>query len=222
MNDRKATQAESTRDGSNHAAEHAAEHGAPRSRAQAAAPDRTPGDAEALKTEGHGVGQPDPHIDAPESEQADDLPPLDEADVLRVERDALQDRLLRLAAEYDNFRKRNAREWQEHRKRAATEVLRDLLEVCDNLERALETPDEDSGGLRKGVELIHQQFQGLFARFGLEGFDEEGQPFDPHRHEAVQMVESDDVASQHVVNVVQRGYTLHGEVLRPARVTVSK
>ncbi len=143
--------------------------------------------------------------------------------MLRAERDTLQDKLLRLAAEYDNFRKRNAREWQEQRKRAASDVLREMLEICDNLERALEnTAEDDAGGLRKGVELIHQQFQAFFARFGVESFDAEGQQFDPHRHEAVQMVESQDVDSDHVVNVVQRGYLLHGDVLRPARVTVSK
>ena len=155
-------------------------------------------------------------------EQAEDLPPLDEVDVLRAERDVLQDKLLRLAAEYDNFRKRNAREWQVQRKRAAADVMREMLEICDNLERALETASDDASGLRKGVELIHQQFQALFARFGLETFEAEGQAFDPHRHEAVQMVESDEVKSEHVVNVVQRGYLLHGEILRPARVTVSK
>ncbi len=157
------------------------------------------------------------------SEQAEDLPPLDEVDVLRVERDTLQDKLLRLAAEYDNFRKRSAREWQDHRKRAAADVMREMLEICDNLERALETDaSDDAGGLRKGVELIQKQFHAFFKRFGIEAFDAEGQPFDPHKHEAVQMVESEEVESQYVVNVVQRGYTLHGEVLRPARVVVSK
>lgn len=163
-----------------------------------------------------------PPVEMETSEQAEDLPPLDEIDMLRLERDELRDKLLRLAAEYDNFRKRNAREWQDSRKRAASDVLRDVLEVCDNLERALETSEDDGAGLRKGVELIHQQFQGLFKRFGIESYESEGQPFDPRVHEAVQMVESDEVESQHVVNVVQRGYKLHGEVLRAARVVVSK
>lgn len=163
-----------------------------------------------------------PAADKETSEQAEDLPPLDEIDVLRLERDELKDKLLRLAAEYDNFRKRNAREWQDNRKRAASDVLREVLEVCDNLERALETTEDDGAGLRKGVELIHQQFQALFNRFGIESYESEGQPFDPRVHEAVQMIESDEVESQHVVNVVQRGYKLHGEVLRAARVVVSK
>lgn len=163
------------------------------------------------------------------SEQAEDLPPPDEVErlraegeALRAERESLQDRLLRLAAEYDNYRKRSAREWQEHRQRAAAEVWRAVLELADNLERALQVPSEDGAGLRKGVELIHQQLQALLKRFGLEPIAPQGQPFDPQQHEAVLVVEAEDVESQHVVDVVQSGYKLHGEVLRPARVTVSR
>ena len=163
------------------------------------------------------------------TEQAEDLPPLDEIeavraerDTLRAERDGLQDRLLRLAAEFDNYRKRSAREWQEHRQRAAAEVWRAVLELADNLERALQVPAADGAGLRKGVELIHQQLQALLKRFGLEPIEAAGRPFDPQQHDAVLVVEAENVASHHVVDVVQNGYTLHGEVLRPARVTVSR
>lgn len=163
------------------------------------------------------------------SGQADDLPPLDEletlraeCDVLRGEREALQDRLLRLAAEYDNFRKRSAKEWREHQRRAAGEILRAVLELADNLERALQVAPEDAAGLRKGVELIHQQMQTLLQRFGIELIPAAGQPFDPTQHDAVLLVEAENVESQHVVDVVQNGYKLHGEVLRPARVTVSR
>jgi molecular chaperone GrpE len=163
------------------------------------------------------------------TEQAEDLPPLDEIEAMRTERDALgaerdglQDRLLRLAAEFDNYRKRSAREWQEHRQRAAAEVWRAVLELADNLERALQVPAADGAGLRKGVELIHQQLQALLKRFGLEPIEAVGRPFDPQQHDAVLVVEAENVASHHVVDVVQNGYTLHGEVLRPARVTVSR
>jgi molecular chaperone GrpE len=170
------------------------------------------------------------------SEQAEDLPPVDEATALRAalealqrqheevvqERQALHDRYLRLAAEFDNFRKRNAREWQEQRQRAAAEVLRAVLEIADNLERALQAPAADAQGLRGGVELIRQQLQALLQRFGIACIEAQGLPFDPARHEAVLLVESEGVESQHVVDVVQQGYTLHGEILRPARVTVSR
>jgi molecular chaperone GrpE len=170
------------------------------------------------------------------SEQAEDLPPLDELAALRAEletlrdesrelqeeRDVLKDRHLRLAAEYDNFRKRTAREWEEQRKRASAEVLRQVLDIADNLERALQVQLEDTEGLRKGVDLIHQQLQAFLSRCGIERMEVKGTPFDPTRHDAVLMVESEEVKSQHVVDVVQSGYTLHGEVLRPARVAVSR
>lgn len=170
------------------------------------------------------------------SEQAEDLPPLDElgalqpeleslraeAQALRDERDALQDRYLRLAAEYENFRKRNAREWEEQRKRASADVLRQVLDIADNLQRALEVQPDDAEGLQKGVELIHQQLQAFLGRFGIERMEAKGTPFDPTRHDAVLLVDTEEVDSQHVVDVVQNGYTLHGEVLRPARVAVSR
>ncbi len=156
------------------------------------------------------------------SEQAEDLPPADEAEMLRAELQALKERHLRLDAEYDNYRKRTAKEWQEHRQRAAAEVWRAVLELADNLERALQVPTADGEGLRKGVELMHQQLQELLKLFGLAPIPAQGQPFDPQQHDAVLVVETADVESQHVVNVVQNGYTLHGEVLRPARVTVSR
>ena len=138
------------------------------------------------------------------------------------ERDDLQDRLMRLAAEFDNFRKRTAREWQEHRKRAASDVLREMIELVDNFERALEAPAEDGDGLRKGVEMIHQQLLASLQKFGIESVAAEGMEFDPQQHEALMMVESDEVKSQHVVQVIQKGYALNGDILRPARVTVSK
>ena len=175
-----------------------------------------------------GDGRPESAgVDTPESalataEQAEDLPPLDEVTALRAERDALHDQLLRLAAEFDNYRKRSAREWQEQRKRAAADVLRELLEIADNLERALASGGKDADGLRRGVELIHQQLMALFQRAGVEPFVPVGELLDPSQHEAVRVVDADAVPSQHVVDVVQPGYRLHGQVLRPARVTVSR
>jgi molecular chaperone GrpE len=183
---------------------------------------------------GSDPGEPEPEgraevaaVDALESslataEQAEDLPPLDEVTALRAERDALQDQLLRLAAEFDNYRKRSAREWQEQRKRAAADVLRELLEIADNLERALRSAGTDADGLRRGVQLIHQQLMALFQRAGVEPFVPVGELLDPTQHEAVRVVDADDVESQHVVDVVQPGYKLYGQVLRPARVTVSR
>ena len=142
-------------------------------------------------------------------------------EALQAERDALHDRWLRLAAEFDNYRKRTAREWREHQERAAAEVLREMLELADNLERALAAP-EDGQSLRRGVELILQQLQAKLRRFGVEAMEAKGQQFDPTRHEAMLMVDTEEVESQRVVDEVQRGYLLHGQVLRPARVTVAR
>jgi molecular chaperone GrpE len=140
---------------------------------------------------------------------------------LLQERDEIKDRWLRLAAEFDNYRKRSARDWQDQKQRAAAEVLLEMLELSDNLERALAAA-EDASPLRKGVELTYQQLQAALKRFGVEPVEAAGSEFDPARHEALLMVDSQDVESHRVVDVVRRGYTLHGEVLRPARVTVAR
>lgn len=148
--------------------------------------------------------------------------PADAAAVLQAENAALQDKYMRLLAEFDNFRKRSAREWREQQARAGAEILREMLEMADNLERAQKAPGEDVAALRKGVELIAQQMHVKLKRFGVDPIDVRGKEFDPLQHEAVMMVDTDAVQSQHVVDEVQRGYTLNGEVLRPARVTVAR
>jgi molecular chaperone GrpE len=97
-----------------------------------------------------------------------------------------------------------------------------MIELVDNFERALEAPAEDADGIRKGIELIHQQLLSSLQKFGIESVAAEGMEFDPQQHEALMLVETDAVESQHVVQVIQKGYALNGEILRPARVTVSK
>lgn len=169
-----------------------------------------------------GEREADPIADAADTEVAAAESSPEDPAALRAERDDLQDRLLRLAAEFDNYRKRSAREWREHKDRAIAEVLREILEFADNLERALAAPPDDAAALHAGVRLIQQQLQAKLQRFGVESFGVEGDLFDPNRHEAVLMVDQDGVESSHIVSVVQRGYTQHGEVLRPARVTVAR
>jgi molecular chaperone GrpE len=161
------------------------------------------------------VAEPEAILEAVEVE-------VDELEALRIERDEMKDRLMRMAAEFDNFRKRSAREWTEYRTRATSEVLREMIDLVDNFERALEASTEDAEGLQKGVVLIHQQLLSSLKKFGVECVSAEGMEFDPKLHEALMMVESDEVASQHVVQVIQKGYALNGEILRPARVTVSQ
>lgn len=168
-------------------------------------------------SEAHVVpGPTDAGAPAPEPSE----PPDSEA-AIRGELAVLQDRYLRLAAEYANYRNRTQRERDVELRRERAEVLREMLDLADNLERALGSKDVDSESLHKGVELIHQQLQKSLRKFGVEVLDADGKPFDPAEHEALLVVESDKAESGQVVEVVQRGYVMQGEVLRPARVKVA-
>ena len=146
---------------------------------------------------------------------------VDEFNKLKSERDALYDRLARLQAEFDNFRKRQTKENQDFRDYALTNVIRDLLPILDSLDRALQTQPEGQE-FRKGVELIDKQFHDALAKLGVEPIESKGQPFDPNLHQAIQMVESGDVEDNHVVDELQRGYKIKDRLLRPAMVTVAK
>ncbi len=152
-----------------------------------------------------------------EQEQASDsgAEPAPEAQIAE-----LQDKLLRLHAEMDNLRKRSAREIADARKFAIERFATSLLDVVDNLERALEVEEGNEQALRDGVKLTLDSWHTLMERFEIERFDAVGEEFDAHRHEALSQVPSDQpkdtVVAQHVA-----GYTLHGRLLRPAKVLVS-
>jgi molecular chaperone GrpE len=144
----------------------------------------------------------------------------DEVATLQAERDELFDRLQRLAAEFDNFRKRSAREAAATMERANERLVKELLPVLDDLGRALEAAEEHEGAkLEEGVRLVHRSLAGLLAKEGLAEIDTEGQ-FDPHVHEAL-LSQPSEAAEGDVIEVVQKGYTLGDKVLRPARVVVS-
>jgi molecular chaperone GrpE len=140
---------------------------------------------------------------------------------LKGERDALYDRLARLQAEFDNFRKRQMKEQQDFRDYALTNAIQTLLPILDSLDRALQTEPEGPE-FRKGVELIDRQFHDALSKLGVEPIEAKGQPFDPNQHQAVQMVESKNIPDNHVADELQRGYRLKDRLLRPAMVTVSK
>ena len=146
---------------------------------------------------------------------------VDEFAKLKSERDALFDRLARLQAEFDNFRKRQAKENQDFRDYALTSVIRDLLPILDSLDRALQTQPEGEE-FRKGVELIDRQFHDALAKLGVQPIESKNQPFDPNLHQAIQLVQSSEVEENHVVDELQRGYKIKDRLLRPAMVTVSK
>jgi molecular chaperone GrpE len=144
-------------------------------------------------------------------------------DALRQERDDLQDRLRRTAAEFDNYRKRTDRERRDLTDAVAGDVIRDLLPVVDDLERALaaaaESPDPS---LRAGVELISRQVLDVLRRRGVEPFDVMGRDFDPSWHEALASEPADGRRDGEVTAEIRRGYRIGSRLLRPALVKVAK
>jgi len=143
-----------------------------------------------------------------------------DVEALQAERDQLFDRLQRLAAEFDNFRKRSAREQAALIERANERVVKELLPVLDDLGRALEAAEDHEGAkLEEGVRLVHRALAELLAKEGLSEIDTSGK-FDPHVHEALLSQPSDEEEGS-VIEVVQKGYMLGDRVLRPARVVVA-
>lgn len=141
---------------------------------------------------------------------------------VRQERDALKDQLLRARAEFDNYRKRIAREQEANRKKAAQALLADLLPVVDNLERAVDHGDDASGGLAAGVAMVLNQLGEVLGRHGLEPIPSVGEPFDPNVHEAIMSVEAADRPENQVAEEFLKGYRLGDWVLRPSKVSVSR
>jgi molecular chaperone GrpE len=142
-------------------------------------------------------------------------------DELQDEHDRVKELYLRKLADFDNYRKRQEREMVEYRKVANANLVRELLPVVDNLERALATPGSAEAGLRQGVELVVKQFQDTLARFGVTEVNPQGLSFDPSQHEAIQRVESSQVTTNTVIQVLQKGYLLGDKLLRPALVVVA-
>jgi molecular chaperone GrpE len=152
-------------------------------------------------------------------QQHDETQP-DPLEEVRRERDALQDRLLRTAAEFDNYRKRMDRERRDLAEYTAGEAIKDLLPIIDNLERALQASALDDP-LRKGVELIHKQMLEILRRRGVTPIEALGADFDPNVHEAVTQEESAQHREGEVMEELQRGYKVGDRLLRPAMVKVA-
>jgi len=156
----------------------------------------------------------------PETERASE-------DIIRQERDEFEERWLRSAAELDNFRKRTRRELTDARRFAVADLMRDLLEVLDNFERAMQSLQTSSNGedvenIQAGIQLVYQRMKDILAEQGLRKIEALDQEFDPSLHEAIQQMEKEDYATGQIVEVVQTGYKLHDMVLRPSRVIVAK
>jgi molecular chaperone GrpE len=140
---------------------------------------------------------------------------------LKAERDSLVDRLARLQAEFENARKRAAREQQDFREYAVADAIKPLLPVLDSFERALQSAPEKSE-FRGGVELIYKQLQDALAKLGVQPIAAKGEQFDPHIHEAIEMVDTDKANDHEVLEELQRGYKLKDRLLRPAMVKVAR
>jgi molecular chaperone GrpE len=141
---------------------------------------------------------------------------------LKAERDTLLDRLARLQAEFENARKRAVREQQDFRDFATSDAIKALLPVVDSFERALQARTTQLGELRAGVELIYKQLQDALTKLGVRPVPAKGETFDPHVHEAIEMVETTDLPDHQVIDELQRGYKLRDRLLRPAMVRVAK
>lgn len=133
-----------------------------------------------------------------------------------------EDRLLRIAAEFENYKKRTRREWELLEQRAKAELITDILGALDDFDRALEALGEREDHVADGVILIVTGLRDILKRSGLREIEVLGKKFDPQYHEAVGGMESEDVEEGLVVHVVQKGYELNEQLLRPAKVIVSK
>ena len=140
---------------------------------------------------------------------------------VKAERDSLLDRLARAQAEFENARRRAAKEQQDFRDFAMADAIKSLLPVVDNFERALQSKSE-TADLRASVELIYKQLRDVLAKLGVQPISAKGQQFDPHIHEAIEMVETPDAADHEVLEEWQRGYKYKDRLLRPAMVKVAK
>jgi len=144
-----------------------------------------------------------------------------EFEKLKAERDSLVDRLARLQAEFENARKRATREQQEFREYALADAVKELLPTLDSFERALQTSAREKTEFRSGVELIYKQLQDALVKLGLRPIPAKGEPFDPHLHQAIEMVDTREAKDHHVLDELQRGYKLKDRLLRPSMVRVA-
>lgn len=146
-------------------------------------------------------------------------------DSLSAAMEAAKEQVLRSQAEAQNARRRAEQDVEKAHKFGQEKLLQDLLPVVDNLERALAAMDTDNPDLKavvEGIQLTHKSFIDALAKYHVEPVDPRGEPFDPERHQAMTMVANPDVEPNTVIDVFQKGYTLHGRLVRPAMVVVSK
>ena len=145
----------------------------------------------------------------------------DDTAALEAQRKEKSDRILRLQADLENFRRRTAKEKEELAAVITQNLLTDLLPLLDNFERAMAVEQTDGEAFQKGVEMIFTQLREVMEKHGLENIEAEGAPFDPNVHQAVMRVENPDVEDGTITQVLQKGYQAKGRVIRPAMVQVA-
>ncbi|NJP36505.1 nucleotide exchange factor GrpE [Alkalicoccus luteus] len=170
------------------------------------------------ETEASEQAEPEEAEGAPAEEDA-----FDEKDEHSREMEEMQNKLLRLQADYDNFRRRTKQEKEAAAKYKSQKLADSLLPALDNFERALmmEPESEEAKNLLQGMQMVYRQLEEALQSEHINVMETVGQPFDPHKHEAVMQVETDEYDSNIIVEELQKGYMLHDKVIRPAMVKVN-
>jgi molecular chaperone GrpE len=170
--------------------------------------------------------------DAAEAEGDTEAQPADDAqenpaDAMQQKIDELtaglkekEERALRLQADFENFRRRTSKEKEELSAVIKQEILKDMLPLLDNFERAMAAETKDAEAFQKGVDMIYTQLQEVMKKNGLEPIETEGQKFDPNFHQAVMRVQNEDLEDDDIAQELQKGYMVEGRVIRPSMVQV--
>ena len=158
----------------------------------------------------------------PKTEETDTLSPEEEIQKLKEEVEDYNEKFLRVVADFDNFRKRIDRDRDQQALRLKGEVVSNFLDIIDTVEKAVEVEYPDLKSSKDGILGIHKLLSAFMDSFEIKRFDPEGEQFDFRQHEALTTVEKEGVEPNTIVEVIQSGYTLEGEILRPAKVVVSK
>jgi molecular chaperone GrpE len=170
---------------------------------------------------GEPSGEEDPANEERILEEKEEVEAEDPLARAQRERDEYLDLARRTQADFENYRKRAAKEAAAAGERAKSGLVRELLPIVDNLERALKSADEGEQHLAEGVRLVHSELVAVLERNGVQQFDPAGERFDPTEHEALSVRGEDGAESGLVLDVVEKGYRSNGTILRPARVVVS-
>jgi molecular chaperone GrpE len=184
-------------------------------------------DDKVLRFERTEVGREPPSAGTAKDEAAptkagDAPPPATVSTEINEGREVLLDRLARAQADFENTRRRLAKEQEDFKEFALAGALRSLLPILDSFDLALQAPAQNPADFRSGVELIRKQLHEALSKLGVAPISATGEPFDPRLHEAIETVESPAAADNHVIRELQRGYKLRDRLLRPAMVVVAK